>query len=211
MNFTRGCNLKYFVFWIFVSLSAVLHGVPVATVNPVVFKEGSYWTWSYSESQTDSKWKKPYLYETYKVIKREKSKITIAMFSSDSPLFNGQAHHKFEFDIIRCLDLGQNHSTLKRWRVKFYRKDFENSKWEVVSESHKNLVFTEKFNCITNISSKELMVKNIYWLGDWEIFSHLGHNRKSWYFDNHPELKGVTHHKILDSYKMELYDYQMAH
>lgn len=195
-----------FLFSLFVS--SITLAVPVETVNIDSFQKGSYWVWAFSESDGDGGWQEPYLYETYKVINRSKEWVTIGMSSAPSLDADFAPHHKFKANLIKCLDYGQNSRTLKRWKVQFFSKSLSGNKWQLVSRSHKGLVFTEKFNCLTNISSENLSTQKVEWEGERIVFGLRNKKRTSWYLANHPDLMGVTHHKVMGKYKLQLVDFQ---
>lgn len=139
----------YLLSVLFISVSSFSKTMVPVTLEQ--FQPQASWSWAFSEFDTKTqKWNAPYLYEKYTVITVQGSKVTIEMSSSSSYPVESPAHHKFIADVSQCLTAYADYKTKKPWTVTFYTKSF-GPHWELVSSSHKPLVFIEKFNCITTI------------------------------------------------------------
>ena len=172
------------------------------TVEQDLFKKGDFFVWAFSEyDKSISQWKEPYLYEKYTVTDVEGDVVTVEMSSDSQPNSSSASHHKFKANIKECLSLGASKNSMKKWKVSFYTKSF-GPQWELVSKKHKGLVFTEKFNCLSD--NVEVESGAVSWDGDWNISSEKLKKVKSWYFTDHPVLKGVTYRKVFGAYKLEL-------
>jgi hypothetical protein len=194
-------------------LSLVIN-IPVAnaadspTHYPVVklsdFRVGKYWVWVYFEqNKTTQKWETPYLYERYSVIEVEGSIVTIEMSSGPRLPVLTPAHHKFRVDIKTCLKNYGQLENLKNWTVEFYTKSLSPD-WELTSKFHKNLVFSEKFNCTATSSQSTVFTVNTE-LGVLSAFKHNVLGWDSYYGLDNPALRGVAVLKYFDShYKFEL-------
>ncbi len=170
------------------------------------FEFGNFWVWLYYEfDQTTQNWK-PYLEERYTVTRVKGRFLTIEMSSSPpESRRKSLAHHKFEIDFKKC-EMEKLNPTYRHWTLKFYTRT-DSADWQLVSNTHPNLVFTEKFNC-SKVRSPKL--EQIDFLGESRgVFRKqqpLNHET-SWYFLDHPELRAIQWQKLFkpdDLYKAEL-------
>jgi hypothetical protein len=153
-----------------------------AAVQMSQFQEGDYWTWTYSSLEKDGSWS-PYFSERYTVSKVDGALVTIEMSSTSYPYTPSPAHHKMVVDFTKCEKASQD-AKFKNFTIAFYTKSFGNG-WQLVSSSHKNAPFTEKFNCA-------------------------GTGEATTYFSNPVELAGVQAQKIFppnNDYKSEFSDF----
>lgn len=193
--------ISFLIPWVIFQHMAWSTDLPTIEGSP--FQKGDEWVWAYSEWDSKNlKWSEPYLYEKYRVTEVQGHKVEIEM-SSDSQLnHQSPAHHKFVADTEACLRKGKSSKDLKSWRIAFYTKSF-GSQWKLVSKQHKGLAFTEKFNCLKGaeeILSGEVTYEN----RNWTIFNPNPNQEGSWYFYDHPHLRGVTAMKDFGGYKMVL-------
>lgn len=180
----------------------------VGQVQVSQFQVGQTWTWTHSELTKTGSWK-PTLLERYKVTQVSGTEITIEM-SSDPPSSQttSHPHHKFIFDFSSC-ERARQSVVARLWTVKFYTTSF-NGSWTLVSATHPNYVFTEKFNCSTP-TEREVVQSGTYEMedGSYSIF-HINRAVKedtSWYLSDHPKLSGVLATKIFEPtqrYRAEL-------
>lgn len=161
------------------------------------FQEGSFWTWSYSES-TDGVYASPYLYETYEVTQVMGSFAKVEMSSGPSAGIRYEPHHFFIIDLLQCSDVKRGLGRLNGLRVHFYSKSFGD--WELLSRKHDGLVFTEKFNCLENSIARKSKVFDLASYGSVELFQWQGLRIKSWY----DQADGVAKVRFSRNYKMEL-------
>lgn len=182
------------------------------TVTAAQFQVGNTWTWTYSElSRTTGEWT-PYLLETYRITESKPPLLTFEMSSSGGPGIFSEAHHKFIVDFSRCESAALD-SKKKNFHVEFLTKSYGNG-WQVVSKYHKNLVFTEKFNCAGPITPAEFVTEKVW---SWQsqptnVFTIDTKAKKetSWYFLAVPGLEGVAAYKLFEpkqDYKFELTSY----
>jgi hypothetical protein len=174
-----------------------------AIVSPEVFSIGKQWSWTYSSfDKKNAQWT-PYFLETYTVVAREGSLVTVEM-SSHPTSESGPtpAHHKFIADVNDCLRAA-NDPQRRNWTVQFYTKSF-GLDWELVSRSHPNLVFTEKFNC-TGPNGVDVATDTFDTQAIFQILPK-AHQDASWYFLNFQGLEGVAARKFFQpglDYKFE--------
>lgn len=174
------------------------------TVKADDFKVGDYWVWAYSEKNVNQNaWKSPYLYEQYTVVKKENSQITFEMASGPQWPVKKDAHHRFVVDISKCLKNLQSIDKLKKWSVAFFSKSYSPN-WELVSVTHDPLVFTEKFNCISESDKSYEEVVSIS-LGQLTSFKHNIAGWDSYYGSDQKQAPAVALLKYFDErYKFEL-------
>lgn len=177
---------------------AHLHPSSVTQVQLSQFVPGHVWSWQYSEQNRKTGAWEPYLIERYTVTEVSGSKITIEM-SSDSPNDprRSKAHHKFVFNFKSC-ETARANPGARKWTVEFYSTSLTGS-WSLVSRTHPNHVFTEKFNC-SNPNEKEVVQNGTYSLpsGAYPTFRIERGIKEdtSWYFTDHPEFRGVLANKL---------------
>lgn len=185
----------------------------VATVNRAQFKEGNYWRWLYSEWDKESHQWKPYYIEKYTVTDENEDLITIEMSSSPASSMEGPPHHKFILDFNKCRRAAKN-PRFKNFTVELYTRSLGQN-WELVSRSHKNLIFTEKFNCETPFPHQKVVYQDQTYRN--KVYRTFQVNtqpprKRSWYFLNLPEdLKGVAFSKEFPpsgQYRLEILDYK---
>ena len=111
-------------------------------------------------------------------------------------------HHRLIANISDCLST----KDLKSWTIEFYTKSF-GPDWEMVSKQHKNLAFTEKFNCVSEWHSP-LNVETVDIQGQPGSIAFLQidiNEPGSWFIQNPTDLNGVAYKKYFDSkYLFEL-------
>ncbi len=165
------------------------------------FSQKNQWTWSYSErDEITGDWKSPYLYETYQVVEKKGSVVTIEMSSHEDLNKKTKPHHKFIVDIEKCLEAGQNLGRFMKFKISFYTMTLENQ-WTLLSHHHKALAFTEKFNCYWGKLKK---------VEKWEeslgvpLFQWRGSPVRSWYIEALDQYSGVAFERETGQYRMEL-------
>ena len=195
---------------LFCSWSTKAEETGVSAVDASQFRAGNYWVWLYSEFNSFQGVWKPYLEERYTLTAVRGSSYTFEMSSAGvGSLGRSEAHHKFVVDFKKC-ELEQRNPTYRYWTVHFYTRAYTGA-WELVSAVHPNLVFTEKFNCA--LHGKRARNKFFAFLGEkQEVFQRprAGEGETSWYFVNHPYLKGVAAFKYFEPdffYKQELLEF----
>ena len=174
------------------------------TVKAEQFALGNYWDWTYSGlNKATGEWE-PYLIEHYSVAAVEGSKLTIEMRSSPVPYQDTEPHHKFVVDLADC-EKASREARFRNFTIKFYTKSLGNG-WQLVSSSHTNLPFTEKFNCNsdprpTGIIEGEYDGAKIF------RFASRSRDEASWYFTEKEGLAGVAAQKTFEprrEFKAEL-------
>lgn len=163
---------------------------PVAKVAFDQFQVGKYWVWTFSEWNSPTNSWKPYLNEKYKVVDIQDKKITIDMTSFGIGQSQKPSHHRMIVDFAKC-ERASRDANFKNFLVEFYSQNLVPGRWELVSKSHPNLVFIEKFNC-----SGPLPHNLVNYRAD--LFQVQSHRNQwsSWYYLNHPTLKAVAAEKL---------------
>jgi hypothetical protein len=164
-------------------------------VNLSELSVGRSFTWEYLNYDGEkNSWELHYT-EKYIISKRDKKNIEILMTSKAADEEEFLTHHKMIVDLTRC-EISMKNSNYRNWKIKFFRK--VNSKWSLVSNAHKNLPFTEKFNCFLPKSSDLIQTTNFR---GQEYFIRAVRKREnplyaSWYFMDHEILRGIAVDKI---------------
>lgn len=178
-----------------------------ATFDNQIFQIGASWTWAYSKCLLeDGRCLDPYLYETYTVIDRNDSLVTIEMSSDDHVQGDSPAHHKFVADLDACKKAGTHVGKFLNWKIEFYTTSLSDG-WELVSKKFKGLAFTEKFNCFSGkLQNKS---KTEVWNSEsLDLFQWMGLNIQSWYAANGDFLKGVAVQRTSGHYRVQLQRFQ---
>lgn len=169
-------------------------------------KQGRTWTWTYSELQADGSWK-PYFSERYTLVAVNGTKLSFEMSSGSLPTPGpGTAHHKFTMDFKDC-EKAKTDPRYRAWTVQFWSAS--SGTWELVSNTHPNLVFAEKFNCYGPAANETLSTADYAWNGGiWKTFVIVKKpaGEPSWFFQDHPVLQGVASGKLFEprrNYKFE--------
>lgn len=164
-------------------------------VNLSELSVGRSFTWEYLNYNGEkNSWELHYT-EKYIISKRENKNIEILMTSKAADEDEFLTHHKMIVDLTRC-EVSMKNSNYRNWKIKFFRK--VGSSWNLVSNAHKNLPFTEKFNCFAPKSSD--LIQTTLYQGQ-EFFIRAVRKREkplyaSWYFMNHEILRGIAVDKI---------------
>ncbi|MBX3021912.1 MAG: hypothetical protein KF799_09575 [Bdellovibrionales bacterium] len=194
-----------FCFTAFFYFTSVIAWGQVATVDTGVFTAGRQWTWVYSSADSGA-WS-PYLREVYTVVERNGSRATVIMQSGSLHKPLSEPHHKFIVDLDHC-ERQKRDPSAKGWTVVLYTKSFGSS-WELVSNTHSNLVFTEKFNCASSLPGSAVIRSELEAAGqNYAIFQFepaKGHPA-SWYFSDRQGLEGTAALKMFPprgDYKFE--------
>lgn len=179
------------------------------TVTLDQFTVGNCWLWTYFEKNKQTGTWAPYYFERYTVTEADGKKLTLEMSSSSARPILSAAHHKMDVDFSKCESSAQD-PRFKNFTIVFYTKSMgEDGRWQLVSRAHKNLVFTEKFNCWGALPNEKIVTA--FWpgpSGSKPIFQveRVPPREASWYFLAEPGLEGVAALKIFDpagEYKME--------
>ena len=167
------------------------------------FQPGHSWTWSYSEqTEISSPWQDPYLFETYSVVDRQGSLVTIDISSHADRGGNLAPHHRFIVDLTDCMNAKNSLGRLLRWKIKFYTKT-RSIDWQLVSRKHDSLAFTEKFNCYDGpIPFKEIQNRIVGETRD--IAKWLSIPLQSFYIADDSALAGVAAQRRSRNYLMLL-------
>lgn len=202
--------MKQRLLLVFLLLGINSFAAQVASVDRSLFQQGNHWTWLYSSWDGQRKEWIPYYIERYTVTKEDESRITIEMSSWPAPL-SGAAHHKFILDFGQC-ERAARDPRFKNFTVRLFTKSL-GSNWELVSNTHKNLIFTEKFNCTAAFPKQKVVYDHhSFKTRDIKVFQILTQPPRpgSWYFLSDPQLKGVAARKFFHpkkEYKFELIDF----
>lgn len=186
--------------------SALATAQAIPTVQFESFKPGAYWRWVYSELDKKTGEWSPYLVEKYTVTAVEGRNVTLEMNSSGYPAVNAEAHHKMIVDFSKC-ELAAADPKKRAFTVEFYTKSFGNG-WQVVSKAHKNLVFTEKFNCSSPAANEEWEYLDMGGSATFRL-KRTPAREASWYFLDRADALGVAAMKLFDpkqDYKFEFLD-----
>lgn len=179
-----------------------------AAVDRSMFEVGRNWRWLYSEwKPAENRWV-PYYIEKYEVVATDGSLVTIEMSSSPAASSPGPAHHKFVLDFSKC-ERASRDPGFANFTVVFYSRSL-GPDWELVSKSHGNLVFTEKFNCRSPFAGQRISERDLPLAGgSFRLFQIQTPPRTggSWYFLNQPGFQGIAAFKEFPptgQYKFEL-------
>lgn len=185
------------------SLSAKAAMTPLpATVDREIFQVGHTWAWQYDEHDANANTWTPYFLETYRVTASRTHEIEIEMSSWSLQAPTPQAavsHHKMIVDFRNC-EKARKIPGFQGWTMKFFNRD-ETGRWQVVSNLHKNLAFTEKFNC-NGTTAYQVLTEELAFNGQpFEAFTisrEQGQGRRelTTYFSVGSELKGVAARKM---------------
>jgi hypothetical protein len=177
-------------------LAFILSGAQAQTIAMNQLRVGRHWVWRYSEFHKETGTWVPYLDERYTVVDVKGTKVTVEMSSTEAGKEGAApAHHKFVFDYKNC-ELAGRSPAFRHWTLSFYSKSLA-ADWALVSGTHPNYVFTEKFNCSKTRSAPEIEAMPFEGR-DWRVFRELTHSTEEsgWYFLDHPRLQAVSAQKF---------------
>lgn len=198
---------------IFLFIFSVLTATASQTTSHVEFsqfKQGASWIWVYSEwSKKDNAWA-PYFREKYTLTEAKDKILTFEMSSGPIEGELAPPHHKIVVDFTKC-EKASADPKMRNFSVEFYTQSFGGG-WKVVSKNHKNLVFTEKFNCAGPMNFEKVVFSVLNVSGTQQpTFQKQPGSEASWYFLNFGQLTGVAASKDFepkgDDYKMEFFSY----
>lgn len=191
---------------LFVSFVTVAQTAGDGKIQQSSMQQGRAWTWTYSELQADGSWK-PYFSERYTLVAVNGSKLSFEMSSGSLPAPGpGPAHHRFTMDFKDC-EKAKGDPRYRGWTVEFWSAS--SGTWELVSRTHPNLVFSEKFNCYGPAANESLSTADMNLNGElWKTFVIVKKpaGEPSWFFLDHPLLQGVASGKLFEprrNYKFE--------
>lgn len=169
------------------------------------FKQGASWIWTYSEwDKKNTQWV-PYFREKYTLVEVKDKILTLEMSSGPAEGKLAPAHHKMVVDFAKC-EKASADPKMRNFTVEFYTQSFGGG-WKLVSKNHKNLVFTEKFNCAGPMTFEKVAFSELNVDGQAQTtFQKQPGKEASWYFLNFGELTGVAAGKDFEpkgEYKME--------
>lgn len=175
---------------------------------------GATWRWLYLEKNQQGKYEAYYI-EKYQVIDKRNDFLTIEMSSSPSNQKEQTPHHRFIIDFKKC-ERASKDPRYKKFSVTLYTKSLETNQWTLVSNTHKDLIFTEKFNCSTPFPAQKVSTATHNFNGEkikvFQIKDYPAQKFISWYALNHSRLKGVALSKAFSpngSYKFKLLDFKL--
>jgi len=154
-----------------------------------LFKKGTSWTWHYYESGNLNK---TYSEEKYTVLKKKGPKVTFLLSSRVGKEDVFSKRYKFKVNLRICEQKWKRRNYNPSFVIKIWQR--VNETWTPMGRTGKSLLFEEKFNCNSQLTSKVSSYSHP-WFGENSV---VGPSKEgSFYFEEGP-MKGVLSHKFFN-------------
>lgn len=212
MNGMNCIQISFFLmsFW---TTFAWAESLPMITQEQL--NVGNYWVWTYF-TRGDSAL--PYSAERYEVIEKKDTQILFEIRSRYEEQGEFKAHTRFRVDLARCHHAFKIPNLKTNFLIELY--SLSNSKWTKTPIQTPAVAFEEKFNCNpvyfsqpnslyeTRFISKETTQGLERFFQQWPKSPHS--QLRSFYYWNHPELKGVAYKKDFNPETPHFYEMRLT-